>query len=58
MRKKVKYMGIVALLNIILNIILIPVHGAIGAAITTVFSDIVLLLLYYTASKKYVFIND
>ena len=58
MRKKVKYMGIVALLNIMLNIILIPVFGVIGAAITTIFSDIVLLLLYYAASKKYVFAND
>lgn len=57
MQRKVRYMGIVAVLNIILNLALIPTFGAIGAAITTVFSDIVLLVMYYVASKKYVFAN-
>lgn len=57
MRRKVKYMGTVAALNIILNLALIPMFGVIGAAVATVFSDLVLLIIYYQATKKYVFSN-
>ncbi len=55
MRKKVKYMGLVAIINIILNIILIPSYGAIGAAVATVISNIMLLIIFYYASEKIVF---
>ncbi len=55
MKKKVKYMGLVALLNIVLNLFLIPKFGITGAAISTVVSNIILLLLYYYASENIVF---
>ena len=55
MKRKVKFMGITALLNIVLNIILIPHFGAVGAAITTVCSNLLLLTIYYTFAQKTVF---
>ena len=54
-KRKVKYMGTVALLNIVLNLWLIPDYGAIGASIATVFSNLILLILYYRGAKRYVF---
>ncbi|HIP49762.1 MAG TPA: flippase, partial [Lutibacter sp.] len=58
MKNKVKYMGSVAVFNILLNIIIIPIYGAIGAAIATVMSNILLLLLYRRAAQKLVFSLD
>lgn len=55
MKRKVKYMGIVAIFNILLNLILIPMFQASGAAIATVTSNILLLSIYFYANKKYVF---
>ena len=55
MRVKVKYMGVVAILNIALNIILIPMLGALGAAISTVLSNCVLLIVYYRLAQNLVF---
>jgi O-antigen/teichoic acid export membrane protein len=55
MRKKVWYMGCVAVLNIVLNIILIPPYSGEGAAAATVLSNLILLLAYYYGTKKYVF---
>lgn len=55
MKKKVKYMGIVAVVNIMLNMVLIPLYGAFGAAVATVFSNMVLLAIYYFAVQKNVF---
>lgn len=55
MKKKVVYMGFVALFNIILNLILIPAYEAKGAAIATVISNALLLVIYYYAANKYVF---
>nr|PCI58033.1 MAG: hypothetical protein COB45_01760 [Gammaproteobacteria bacterium] len=55
MRVKVKVMGGVALLNILLNIIFIPSYGAQGAAFTTLISNAVLLFLYIYIAKKVVF---
>lgn len=50
---KVKYMIFVAFINIILNFFFIPVWGAEGAAIATVLSNLILLVLYlYGASRK------
>jgi len=54
MKKKVKYMGVVAMLNIILNVALIPTFGAIGAATATVLSNAVLVVIYRIAVQKYV----
>jgi O-antigen/teichoic acid export membrane protein len=54
-RKKVGYMGIVAIINIILNLYLIPIYGSLGAAWATVSSNLLLLILYYIAVNKYVF---
>jgi len=55
MKSKVKCMGTVAIINIILNIILIPTYGTFGAAIATVISNVILLLLYYITAIKLVF---
>ena len=53
--RKVKYMGIVAIINVILNVIFIPAYGAEGAAITTVASNLILFSLYFLAMKRHVF---
>jgi O-antigen/teichoic acid export membrane protein len=54
-KNKVKLMGGVAILNIILNLVLIPRFGAIGAAFATVFSNFVLLVIFYISAQKLVF---
>lgn len=53
--RKVKYMGLVAILNLILNVVLIPEYGAEGAAVATVISNLLLFFLYEFAIRKYVF---
>jgi len=58
MKKKVTYMGIIAVLNIVLNIILIPIYGANGAAIATVVSNIGLLIFFYYAAEHIVFHSE
>jgi len=56
-RVKVLIMAVVAVINIILNSMLIPQYQALGAAIATLLSYSLLLFLYeYTARNK-VFIN-
>ncbi len=55
MKTKVKIMGMIAVINISLNIILIPNYGAVGAAIATVLSNLILLTLYYLVAQKKVF---
>jgi O-antigen/teichoic acid export membrane protein len=55
MKVKVLLMGIVALTNIVLNIILIPFYGAYGAAIATIISNLLLLVLYSYFARKRVF---
>jgi len=57
-RKKIKYMGLIAIINIVLNIVLIPYYGANGAAIATLISYFILLSVYYYASQKYVFATE
>jgi O-antigen/teichoic acid export membrane protein len=39
--------GISAMSNIILNLVLIPKYGMVGAAITTVISQVIILILCY-----------
>ncbi|MFA0069622.1 polysaccharide biosynthesis C-terminal domain-containing protein [Vibrio breoganii] len=53
--KKNTYMIITALLNVTLNFILIPKLGALGAAYSTIFSEIVLCVLFYYGVNKYKF---
>ena len=55
MKLKVRLMGMVAVFNIVLNIILINGYGAIGAAISTVLSNVLLMLLYRHFTWKKVF---
>lgn len=55
MKSKVKCMGTVAGINIILNILLIPHYGAYGAAASTIISNIALLLIYFFYAEKIVF---
>ncbi len=55
MKKKVQYMGAVAVVNIVLNMALIPRFGALGAAIATVLSNAVLLVIFYVAAQNKVF---
>ncbi len=55
---KVWYQGMVAAINIILNLLLINLYGTKGAAIATVLSELVLVLLYLFSVKKYVFGRD
>jgi O-antigen/teichoic acid export membrane protein len=55
MKYKVKLMGSVALLNVLLNLFLIPNYGAKGAAFATIISNILLFVLYLISVKKMVF---
>lgn len=52
---KVKIMGLVAVLNITLNVVLIPKYGSEGAAVATVVSNSMLLILYFFTAQKRVF---
>ncbi|MDA3946041.1 MAG: flippase [Helicobacteraceae bacterium] len=58
MKRKVQYMGLVAIINVGLNLILIPFYSAIGAAVATVISNLILLMLYYFGANKHVFYFD
>jgi len=51
-RKKLKILGVSALLNIILNYFLIIQYQALGAAISTLVTELFLLGAYYAASKN------
>ncbi len=58
MKLKVILMGLVAVINIVCNLLLIPIYEAKGAAIATVGSNFVLLLFYFWGVKKKVFTTD
>ena len=58
MRLKVLYMGMTAVINVLLNILTIPVYGAQGAAVSTLLSEIMLLTLFLLAVRKHVFGSD
>lgn len=55
MKLKVKLMGFTALINILLNILLIPKYVGEGAAVATLISNILLLALYYKNAQNKVF---
>lgn len=58
MRRKTGYMGIVAVVNVLLNLLLIPLYDAQGAAVATLLSEITLLALYLLAVRRHVFGSD
>ncbi|HDZ58035.1 MAG TPA: flippase [Pseudomonas xinjiangensis] len=58
MKRKVQLMGFTALVNILMNIALIPVFGVVGAAVSTVVTEVLLLLLYTRSVKRNVFIEE
>jgi len=53
MKRRVLYMGVGALINITMNILLIPTYGVIGAALSTVVSEVFLLGCYFYVVKSY-----
>lgn len=55
MRRKIWYMGIVAVVNLTLNLLLIPSYAAYGAAVATLASEVLLLALYLLAVRQHVF---
>ena len=52
-KTRVGIQAITASFNIITNLIFIPLFGILGAAITTIMSEFLLVCLYYSKSKKY-----
>lgn len=58
MSRKVKYMGGVAVINVMMNFVLIPHFNAMGAAYATVLSEMILLSLYFYSANKHVFTED
>lgn len=52
MRMKVLVMGVVAVFNLTLNALLVPIWGMMGAACCTVVSNFLLLFLYFILAKK------
>lgn len=55
MRRKVCYQGIAAVVNVALNVVLIPVWGVFGAAAATVFTELFVLLIYTLGVMRHVF---
>src|SRR3546814_1101455 len=54
LRNKSYIMGVVAVINLGSNALLIPVYGLYGAAISTIFCELILLIIYYAYSRKYI----
>lgn len=50
-RGKVFYLGTATLINLVLNLFLIPIYGVLGSAISTVLSELFLLLIYFQKTK-------
>jgi len=55
MYRKVTYMGGVAVVSFLLNMMLIPYFSVYGAVIAAITSEVFLLGLYYFAARRYVF---
>ena len=55
MNNKTKIMGLVAMINLVLNFLLIPIYSIYGAAISTLISEILLLILYSFSAMKNIF---
>ena len=54
-RSRLFSQGLAALLNIILNLILIPIYGFVGAAIATLMTEIIFFITYTSFMVKYGF---
>jgi hypothetical protein len=54
-KSKVFIMGFVALVFVPSSYFLIGIYGTLGAAMATLASELLLLLLYYVATNKFVF---
>ncbi|HAS8400528.1 polysaccharide biosynthesis C-terminal domain-containing protein [Vibrio vulnificus] len=52
---KNKYMAACALFNVVLNLMFVPYYGAVGAAYTTILTEILLCTLFYLGVNKYKF---
>ena len=52
-----RYSWMIAILNILLNLLLIPYYNALGAAIATSLSSLILTALYLQSSQREYFIN-
>ena len=46
-----------AVVNVILNFILIPKYSLYGAAITTIVTCVIILVMFFLAAKKFTFVN-
>jgi len=57
MLTKVKVMAFVAIFNVVTNGLLIPFWGAIGAAIATLLSNMLLMCIYFYFAKSKVFVE-
>ncbi len=55
MQRKIFYMGAVAVINLSLNLLLIPSFATMGAAVATLMSECALLALYLIAVRRHVF---
>lgn len=55
MKRKVVYQGVIAVFNVAINFVLIPMYQAYGAVLATVISEMLLLMMYLFGAKKYVF---
>jgi O-antigen/teichoic acid export membrane protein len=58
MRRKVWLMGLCAIINLLLNLALIPRYSMYGAASATIVSELVLLAGYLWATRRFVFGPD
>jgi O-antigen/teichoic acid export membrane protein len=55
--RKVNWMGVTAVLNVVLNLALIPDYSVIGAVIATIVSEVFLLAAYFLYLKRHIFPN-
>jgi O-antigen/teichoic acid export membrane protein len=58
MRKKVRYQGATALLNVGLNLLAVPYIGLLGAAASTAICEVCLAVMYLIAVRRHVFGPD
>jgi O-antigen/teichoic acid export membrane protein len=58
MKRKNIYQGFVVMINVSLNLLLIPFMGIYGAAIAKIASELSLLIFYLIGARKFVFGND
>jgi len=52
---KLYIMAMAAMINLVLNVFLIPVYGAVGAAVTTVATEVMIAFVMQLYARRYVF---